>query len=383
MPLTARALNRATLARQLLLERADLPVADAVRRVLALQAQQPASPYLALWNRVRGFDPAEVDAAFADGRLLKASLMRVTLHAVAADDHPSFHLALQPLLRTTRFADPRVAESGLSVAEVEGLLPPLLDLLAHPKGNAEVEAWLTDRVGASAKGVWWLLRCFAPLVHAPTGPPWSFGLRPAYTRAPHWLPFTDDPPGVAAADSALAELARRYLLAFGPATVSDLAQFTRVQRTRARRALLALGDAVVELEDADGAVLYDVPGASLPDEDTPAPPRLLPMWDSLLLAHADRSRVIPPAYRREVIRSNGDVLPTLLVDGRVAGVWRPVDGAVEATAFESLSGEQWSGLEAEAASLAVLLAERDPRTYRRYDRWWTSLPATEVRLLPR
>jgi hypothetical protein len=105
------------------------------------------------------------------------------------------------------------------------------------------------------------------------------------------------------------------------------------------------------------------------------------MWDSVLLAYADRSRVIPPDYRRLVIRSNGDVLPTLLVDGHVVGVWRPAEGGIEATAFRKLSKEDWRGLEAEARALVAFLAEREPLVYRRYARWWTSLPSAEVRVV--
>lgn len=106
------------------------------------------------------------------------------------------------------------------------------------------------------------------------------------------------------------------------------------------------------------------------------------MWDSILLAYADRGRAIPPAYRRAVIRNNGDVLPTLLVDGYVAGVWRPVDGGIEATAFHELAPAVWDGLAAEARSLTALLADRDPRPYSRYDHWWAKLSGAQVRVLP-
>ena len=106
------------------------------------------------------------------------------------------------------------------------------------------------------------------------------------------------------------------------------------------------------------------------------------MWDSVLLAYADRSRVIPTDYRTLVTRKNGDVLPTLLVDGYVAGVWRPVEGGIEATAFEPLTDEDWAGLAAEAAALVAFLADREPGIYARYARWWDGLPAHDVRMLP-
>jgi hypothetical protein len=128
-------------------------------------------------------------------------------------------------------------------------------------------------------------------------------------------------------------------------------------------------------------VLFDLPGAKLPNESTPAPPRLLPMWDNVLLAHIDRSRVVPAEYRQLVMRRNGDVLPTLLVDGFVCGVWRPVDDGIEATAFQRLPDEAWDGLAAEARGLLALLADREPTVYRRHAHWWSELPRAEVRVL--
>lgn len=106
------------------------------------------------------------------------------------------------------------------------------------------------------------------------------------------------------------------------------------------------------------------------------------MWDSILLAYADRSRVIPPDYRKLVARPNGDVPPTLTVDGYVAGVRRPVETGIEATALHRLPDEAWAGLAAEARELAAFLADREPRAYRRYDRWWTTLPKADARVLP-
>ncbi|GAA4232376.1 hypothetical protein FHR32_007658 [Streptosporangium album] len=378
MRITAQRLNRATLARQLLLRRQRLGVIDAARRVVALQAQQPASPYVALWNRLTAFDPVDLDVAFANQTLVKATLMRITLHVVHTDDHPAMHAAMQPTLRAARLGDPRFTASGLCAADADALLPDLLEFAGRPRTAAEVEAWLDARLGVPPKGVWWALRSFAPLLHTPTAGPWSFGSRPSYVAA--GTPPTSG--GKDTSDEYLQTLAQRYLEGFGPASVADVAQFALVQRSRARNALGALSGVLEQLEGPDGTELFDVPGAPRPAEDTPAPPRLMAMWDSILLAYADRSRVIPPEYRKLVARSNGDVLPTLLVDGYVAGVWRPVEGGIEATAFHRLPAEAWEGLAAEARSLVALLADRDPQPYRRYDRWWTTLPSAEVRVLP-
>jgi hypothetical protein len=375
MRLTARQLNRATLDRQLLLARQPLAAPDGVRRVVALQAQEPASPYLALWTRLEGFRATDLDAAFADGDVVKASLMRITLHAVHAADYPAFHAAMAWSLRSSRLGDPRFTMGGLTIADVDAMLPDLLAWASTPRSKAEFEAWLEDRLGPdAARPTWWALRTFAPLHQAAVGATWTFGLRSSFRTAPERLP-------VEARDASIAWLARRYLDAFGPATPEDLAQFTRLRRAPIRDAIRSLGDEIVIREGPDGAPLYDLAGRDVPPDTTRAPARLLPMWDSVLLAYANRSRVIPPAYRRLVIRSNGDTLPTLLVDGHVAGVWRPVEDGIEATAFHALDDVAWAGLEAEARSLVAFLADREPLVYRRYGRWWTSLPAAEVRVL--
>jgi hypothetical protein len=372
--LTERQLNRATLGRQLLLERERLDAPEAVRRVVALQAQEPPSPYLALWNRIAGFDPVELDQAFARQRVVKAQLMRITLHAVAAEDYPAFHEAMQASLRAARLNDRRFRSEGVSIEDTEALVPDLLEFAAAPRRNADVEAWLEKRFGAPKPRVWWALRQYGPFVHAATGGPWAFGPRPSYTGARE-----QGRPGDAA--SSMRHLVRRYLEGFGPATMQDIAQFATIYRPPVQEALGVLGDELERHEGPGRSVLYDVPGGMLPSEDAPAPPRLLPMWDSALLAYADRARIVPPDHRRVVMRNNGDVLPTLLVDGFVAGVWRPVESGIEATAFHRLTAEVWRGLEVEAASLRGLLAQREPLIYRRYVHWWDDLPGAEVRVL--
>lgn len=377
MRLTARQLNRAALERQLLLRREPLDVARAVHRIVAVQAQHAASPYLALWNRIADFDPADLDTAFAEHAVVKATLMRVTLHVVHVDDHPAFHGAMAQSARAARLRDPRFTATGLSNADVDALVREVVRFTAHTRTSAEIDALLTERLGPTPEpGVWWALRTFAPLLHAPTVGPWSYGPRPSFVAArpePH-------APGH---DACVQRLARRYLEAFGPASVHDFAQFVKLARSTARDALRAQADTLELLEGPDGIELFDVPGAPRPDEGTPAPPRLMAMWDSVLLAYADRSRLVPPAYRALITRRNGDVLPTILVDGYVAGVWRPVEEGIEVTAFHRLSDEAWRGLAAEARALTAFLADREPMVYSRYARWWNELPSFEVRALPR
>jgi hypothetical protein len=369
MPLTAMDLNRATLLRQLLLRRERIEVVAAVRRAVALQAQEPASPYLAMWNRIDGFDPAALDQAFADREVVKASMVRLTLHAVDAGDYPAFHAAMVPYLRASRLNDDRFTSQGLTAADADALVPGLLELVAEPRGKAEMEAF------CGPPRMWWALRTFAPLLHAPTGPPWSFGPRPRYVAS--GAPANGD------VGAGRATLVRRYLEGFGPATAADIGMFTMLRKPPVQQALADLGEQIVRLEGPDGVELFDVPGGAIPSARTKAPPRLLGMWDNVLLAYADRGRVLPDAYRRHVIRRNGDVLPSLLVDGHVAGVWRSVDGAIEVTAFHELPATTWRILTTEARRLAAFLAARDPHVYRRYNHWWEDFPSFEVRRLAR
>lgn len=377
MTLTARALNRATLDRQLLLRRGERSVVDAVTRIVALQAQAPASPYIALWNRLADFDPADLAGAFDDRSLVKATLVRITLHAVAAGDYRPFRAAMEPTLRASRLGDERFRASGLSAGDVDGLIPGLLKYARQVRTSVEIDEWLARKLGqplpvASAR----LLRQYVPWWHVSSDLPWSFGPRTSYVT-----PTT--PAGRNTPDSGLQTLIPRYLAGFGPATIADIAQFAMVQRARVRAAVEALGDRLERLAGPDKQVLYDVPGASVPAEDTPAPARLLPMWDSILLAYDDRSRVIPAEHRKQLIRMNGDVLPTVLVDGYVAGVWRTVEDGIEVTAFRPLSKAVWNELDAEAQALGKFLADRDPACYSRYNHWWdkNTWTASAVRVL--
>jgi Winged helix DNA-binding domain len=255
--------------------------------------RQPASPYVALWNRLSGFDPAALDRAFARRQVVKATLMRVTMHAVHAEDHQAFREAMEPTLRASRLGDPRFAASGLTPADADGLIGGLLDFAGQPRTAGECAAWLSRRVDRPMPpAAWRMLRQYAPLWHVPAGRPWSFGTQASFVAA-HPRPV--------------------------------------------------LADAGVS-----GVALQSL---------------------------------IRPGYQALVTRTNGDVLPTLLVDGYVAGVWRAVREGIEATAFHPLPDSTWAALAGEARALVPFLADRDPEVYRRYHHWWGRLPSAEVRIL--
>jgi hypothetical protein len=305
------------------------------------------------------------------------------MHAVHTEDHQVFREAMDPTLRASRLGDPRFRASGLTVEDALDVTGGLLDFADRPRTGPECEAWLAGRLGAPMPPLAWrMLRQYAPLWHAPTDGPWLFGSRAYVAARPRPVLADPDVSGLA-----LQTLVRRCLVGGSPASMADMAQFALVQRARAKAAVQALRGSLSQLEGPDGTVLYDVPGALLPDGDTPAPLRLMAMWDSVLLAYADRARLIPPGYRKIVTRMNGDVLPTLLVDGYVAGVWRAVRDGIEATAFHPLPGFAWEGVAAEARALVPLLADREPEVYGRYHHWWAKLadaelPGAETRLLP-
>jgi hypothetical protein len=334
-------------------------------------------PYLALWNRVADLDPADVDAAFADATLVRATLMRITLHTVHADDHAVAHHAMQPTLRAARLGDPRFTGSGLTAEDADAIVPA--SSTTSPSRGRTRRSRRGSTRGSAGTPLWWALRHYAPVRHAVTGGAWSFEHRPRYVAADIAPPTPGDRE---AADEALGgarpPLPRGVRAGHGRGRGAVRAGAAGPREGGARAAGRARSSAST---GPDGVELLDVPGAPRPPGEVPAPARLLGMWDSVLLAYHDRSRVIPPEHRTLVTRRNGDVLPTLLVDGQVAGVWRPVEGAIEAAAFHPLPDEAWEALADEARALLAVLADRDPRPYARHDHWWAKLPELEVRTL--
>jgi len=368
--LTAAELNRATLARQLLIERVRLGPVEAIEQLVALQAQEPASPHLALWTRLDGFNVADLHAALHDRSVVKGTLMRVTLHIVSAADYARFWPALEPSVHAWR--RPIFRQVGLG-PEVAALGKQAAAFAGEPKLGTELSEHLPRLPGgvgpAGQSDSWWAIRPVLPFLMAPGDDRWSFGRRPRFVSAPAWLGAP-----LATYEAGLRHLVRRYLRGFGPAGIDDIQQLTRVRTSEIRTAIDSLSAKLVTFRDERGRLLYDLPGGLLPDGATHAPVRFLPMWDSVLLAYNDRARVLPEPYRRIVIRSNGDFLPTFMVDGRVAGLWRAdlVDGHSKVTPlpFEPLAATDAEEVAAEAARLEGFLDPLEPAVYARYATIW-------------
>jgi hypothetical protein len=340
--LTLRELNRATLARQFLLERRRLSALNAIERLAGMQAQWPQAPYVGLWTRIPGFRRETLERAIRSGKVVKANVMRGTLHLVTERDYGLFWAAL---LDMRAWADDESLELGARLApELRGMFDdgPLssqqvLERLATDHG---IEDELTRR------RAWWVARKTGHVLHAPETA--LFAARPQALFAPVAEPAPMD------ATHARAELARRYLAAFGPASRADLADWSGIRVSDFGAALESL-EPLRRFRDERGRELLDLPRAPLPEASTPAPVRFLPKWDNVLLGFADRTRVLPEEYRKTVIAKNGDVAQTFLVDGVVAGTWREEQGKVTLEPFAPLPRAARREAEDEAGRLAAFL----------------------------
>ncbi len=311
--LTPRQLNRALLARQLLLERRKLGVQQAVERLCAIQAQWPQSPYLALWSRLVDFRKEQLTRALAHHRVVKAQLFRITLHITSARDYPYFVAVWGPAARD--------GTPGVSKAKLQELSQRVrAAALKGPITQEQVEELASAEMG----GMRWRTRTLTPLIQLPPGGTWSHYGR-TQLGAMETVLGVEPPVREAAAE----RLVRSYLTAFGPATQEDLLRFAGVRVGDVRAGLDRVE--LRRFRDERGRLLLDVPRAPLPDGDTPAPVRFLPKWDSSLLAYAppERTRILPEKFRSTVIAKNGDVAPTVLVDGFVAATWAEGERLVE------------------------------------------------------
>ncbi len=309
--LPLRALNRATLARQRLLARGTT-LADVLAGVGGLQAQAPFPPFVGLWSRVADFASDHLRAALDARAVVRATLQRATLHVVTADDFVRFRAALQPVLTRAWMSASRGRAAAI---DLEALVR---EAKARLRAGACTAAALRDHLGALHPGLdpqvlSLAVRHELPMVQTPGRGAWSFPASPAFADAEAWL---GRPLG---GDRDLAPLLRRYLEAFGPATVADFQTWSGVRG--ARPLFEGLRPELEVIRDEHGRELFDVEGAPRPDVDTPAPPRFVPDWDNLLLAHDDRTRIIPPEHRPTIFFSAQRVRATVLVDGFAAAVW--------------------------------------------------------------
>lgn len=310
--LTRRELSRATLERQMLLERASMPACDAIEHLVGMQAQAPHAPYVGLWSRLAGFRAGELCDLISSRRAVRGPLMRATLHLVSADDFVGLRSVVQPVLERS-FAGSPFDIDGIDTQELLAAGRALLDdrPLTRPELGARLAPrWPDHDPSALAQAITYLV----PAVQVPPRGLWGRGGAARWTTAEAWL---GRPAQVATASRE--DVVLRYLAAFGPATVRDAQSWSGL--TRLAEVVERLRPRLDTFRDEQGRELFDLPGAPRPDPGTPAPPRFLPEYDNLLLSHADRTRFMPSGKAVPLPPGLGARTGTLLVDGTVAATW--------------------------------------------------------------
>jgi uncharacterized protein YcaQ len=342
--LTGAELNRAVLARQLLLERAELTPAQAAARVAGLQTQYAPSGYVGLWSRLRGFRREQLTAALEAGEVVQGWVMRCTIHMVAAADYPLFTEAVREVRRKWWL---RAAQQGVGA---EGMVAVAAAVRGYLAGGPLKQADIQRRMAEDGlpKQAWQGVQLWLDLIRAPQAGTWERPRAHVYALAGPAL-SPDPPPDLAAAR---AELVRRYLAGFGPASVKDISTFCGWGITDTRAVLADLELRSFRTESGDK--LVDLPDQPLPPADTPAPVRFLGQWDAVLLAHAKRAQILPDEHRPKVFHTRmPQSVRTFLVDGRVAGTWVPTDVGVEWEPFEELTDGQRKAVIDEAERLTA------------------------------
>ncbi|MEU9114055.1 winged helix DNA-binding domain-containing protein [Streptomyces sp. NPDC048483] len=359
--LTARALGRATLARQLLLERAELTALEAVERLLGLQAQSPRPPYYALAARLAGFRPQELSALLETRQAVRISAMRSTLHLLSARDAR----LLRPLTRP-------VHDRGLRGSFGKQLAGVDLDRLAEAAHTLVEERPMTFKeLGERLQEQWpeherWPLsmaaRQLLPLVQVTPRALWGRSGQAAHTTLEAWLgegavdgPGCQDPaPDV---QDSLPAVLLRYLAAFGPASVKDMQTWCGL--TRLREVVDPLRPRLRTFRDENGTELFDLPDAPRPDRDTEAPVRFLPEFDNVALSHADRTRIIAPEHQGRTWARN-TAYRALLLDGTIRGLWsiQLGSGTAQLTVepFAPLTRAERTAVEEEASGVLRMTA---------------------------
>lgn len=354
--LTLRELNRATLARQILLERSSHSVTTALERLAGMQAQLASAPFVGLWTRLHHFQRDDLASALQDHRIVKATMMRATLHLVTASDYDWLRATLEPALAG---ASESIRERRGVELDLDEILRLARAYLAEPRTFAEITAHFSELFPETDIGsIRYSIRTHLPLVQVPISTGWSYPGNPQFTLADQWLGHA------ISAEADFRELVRRYLAAFGPARVTDLQTWSGLGKLKT--ALDALKPELVVYRDEQNVELLELPDLPLPDADTPAPIRFLPEFDNLLLAHTNRTRVVADAYRPKVYLPGLRVAATILVDGFVRGAWK-VEKAKGAAAlliepFAPISPADRAALEEEGEKL-VRFVEPSAKSY--------------------
>ncbi len=346
----SRALNRAALARQLLLDRADLPVVDAVSHLCGLQAQEPQEPFVGLWSRLRGFQPAALDELLTGRRVVRTHLMRRTIHLVTADDVLAWRSRHDAMLRQRVF--------GVYRRELDGVDPGEVAAAARAELARDEPCTMAD-IGRALAGRWpsagprplgeLAIAALVPTVQVPPRGLWRAKAGVQNVRLSSWLGRDVEPLPEDGADPAGQALARRYLAAFGPATVADLRAWSGLAGLPA--AVAAIRDELVAFRDEHGRELLDLPGAPRPDPGTPAPVRFLPAFDNAILGYQDRARIIDDAHRNLSVAGERVVL----VDGRVAATWTVEADTVTVTPLRRFTRAERTAVDEEARYLTAFL----------------------------
>jgi hypothetical protein len=343
--LTQRELNRALLARQLLLERQELPADEAIARVGGLQAQASVPPFVGLWTRLAEFEESELQSLIDARRVVRATMMRHTIHFVRAEDYIWLRPTIQPALDANFGSQTRKRLAGVSLAPF--LEASRREFAKQPLTFAEVKELIRSLapdgdVDAISYGV----RTHVALIGVPNGSRWRFGGRAPFVLAEDWL-------GRRLAKPDPRAMVRRYLAAFGPATPGDATAWSGVGGMR--EVFESMRGELRAFRDEAGRELFDVPDGALPSADTEAPVRFLPEFDNTLLGHRDRTRVIADEHRPLVYYTAGRMVGTVLLDGFAAAAWRMKDDEVALEPFRRLTKAEKAAIEPEAEALRAWL----------------------------
>lgn len=311
--LDRRALNRALLARQMLLCRTQLPVIDVIEALVGLQAQAPHAPYFALWSRVANFQQEQLSQLIRERKVIRMALMRSTLHLASAPDALQLRPWLQPIMERSLNGSYGKQLKGVDLEQLANIGRKILE--DEPLMLSELGKRLSEQLPhLPPETIAAAVRNMVPLVQLPPRGIWGESGQAIHTSVEHWL-------GQSLSTSPNAELiVKRYLAAFGPATVKDIQVWSGL--TGISEVIEALRPELVTFQDIQGAELFDLPDAPRPDPETPSEPRFLGEFDNILLSYANRNRIIEEKYRSKVFTTNGIIRSTILIDGFVTGTWK-------------------------------------------------------------